>query len=316
MTQPPNEPPHGGFGAPPPPPPDPRQNPQQPAARPPQPGHEYGQPLGAPAYGQPPGYGQPPQGTPQGGPASPYGQPQPGPYGAPQQPGPYGQPQQAPGPYQQPGPYGAQQPTPYGQPQPPYGGYPAPPGGGRGQRRTALIVGAVVAALLVISGGVYLATRDDDGDGKKPVAQPSTDATVTATPSTEPSGSPTEARPSDDAYPSPSASDVPDLGPTGTGIEGVWRSSKDGRMLAMAKSTQSGANRGGAALVKGDLSCKGLREERTPGKTWRLALLCERGGKQDKSLGGDVTLNGDTVTVDWDSEATETFDRFQDLTGS
>lgn len=319
MTQPPHEPPQGGFGAPPPPgpgqpPPPPQPGPYQPPAG--QPGYGYGGPQdqGAPAYGQgsqpgqPAPYGPPPGQDPQGGPGAPYGQ-QPGPYGAPPQPpGPYGAPQQ-PGP----GPYGAPQPGPYGAPQQPYGGYPPPPGDGGGRRKTAWIVGGVVVALLAIAGGVFLATRGDDGGDKKPVAQQSED--VNPTPTVQPSTTPDEVLPSESptALPSPS-----DLGPTGSGIEGVWRSTKDGRMLAMAKGGQGSetAGRDGAAMVKGGLQCKGLREERTPGKSWRLALLCERDGKKDKDLGGDVTLNGNTLTIVWDDEGTETFERFRDLTGS
>ncbi|MBB5937017.1 hypothetical protein [Streptomyces zagrosensis] len=333
MTQPPNEPPQGGFGAPPPPPHDPRQPPpsppppspqQQPpvhpsAAPPAQPGYGFPQQpgQGAAPYGQDPQAGQPaPYGQPAYG-QSAYGQPTQGnpasPYGHQQQTGPYGQQPYPADPYgQQPGPYGQQQ-QPYGG-----GGYPAPPGpphNGRGSRKTALIAGSVVAALLVISGGVYVATRDDDDGDKKPVAQHSEDVSATPQPTVEPPGTPDDALPSETVTESPSATGPSDLVPTGTGIDGVWRSNKDGRMLAMAASGQNvnGKGRAGAALVKGDLECKGQREERTPGKTWRLALLCERGGKQDKNLGGDVTLDGDTVTVNWDSQGTETFARFRNL---
>ncbi|MFF5959907.1 outer membrane protein assembly factor BamB family protein [Streptomyces luteogriseus] len=154
MTQPPSQPPHGGFGAP--------QN------QPPQGG----------GYGAP----QPPQGPPQT-PPPPQGPPQPG-YGYPQQPGPYGQPGQ-PGPYH-PGPYGQpQQPGPYGQPgygypqQPQYPGAPGtPPGGGSNnpfKGKPALIIGAAVAALLVVGGTVWAVTGDDGKSKKKPVAQKTDD---------------------------------------------------------------------------------------------------------------------------------------------
>ncbi|MEU5400993.1 PQQ-binding-like beta-propeller repeat protein [Streptomyces sp. NPDC005963] len=207
MSQPPEQEPQGGFGAP----RDPHQQvPPPPAAPPPQP------PTGAPGYGYPQ---QPPQQP------GPYGQQQPGAYGE-QQPGPYGQQpgpyQQQPGPYQQPGgppqqppqqpgPYGQQQPGAYGQQPGPYGqqpsagapgygypqqtapypqapgpyGYPgaqpqypggpvppAPPtGGGPGRffkGKPGVIIAAAVAALLVIGGGAYLiAGGDDEGSGKK-----------------------------------------------------------------------------------------------------------------------------------------------------
>jgi hypothetical protein len=177
MTQPPNQPPQGGFGAP--------------QDQPPQ-GGGFGAPQTPPAPG---GFGAPstPYGTPgapQGAPAAPGVPPTPPPpaqppaappqppqpgYGYPQQPGPYGAP--APGPYgypQQPGPYGAAPQPGFGQPQQPP--YPGAPGAPPGKKRTALIIGAAVAALLVIGGTVYAVTSDGDGGGKKkPVAQQSGD---------------------------------------------------------------------------------------------------------------------------------------------
>ncbi|MEV5874438.1 PQQ-binding-like beta-propeller repeat protein [Streptomyces sp. NPDC052101] len=162
MTQPPNQPPEGGFGAPP--------------GQPPQ-GGGFGAP-GVPPTPPPPA--QPPAVPPQ--------PPQPG-YGHPQQPGPYGAPTAAgtPGLYgypQQPGPYGAPPQPGFGQ-QPPYPGAPGAMPGGRPKGRTALIIGAAVAALLVIGGTVYAVTS---GDGKKkPVAQHSDDPKHSAT--TAPSAS-------------------------------------------------------------------------------------------------------------------------------
>ncbi|MET9526147.1 PQQ-binding-like beta-propeller repeat protein [Streptomyces coeruleorubidus] len=164
MTQPPSQPPHGGFGAP--------QN------QPPQ-GGGFGAPQTPPPPQGPPQTPPPPQGPPQPG----YGYPQ----QPPQQPGPYGQP----GPYNS-GPYGQpQQPGPYGQPgygqpgygypqQPQYPGAPGtPPGGGSGspfKGKPALIIGAAVAVLLVVGGTVWAVTGGDDGKSKKkPVAQPSND---------------------------------------------------------------------------------------------------------------------------------------------
>lgn len=146
MTQPPEQPPSGGYGAP------PNQPPQPPSGG-----------FGAPVPPQP-GYGYPQQQQP-----GPYGQPQ-------QQPGPYGRPLPQPGPYGQP-----QQPGPYGQ-QPPYGGYgypppapqftPPPPGGGSRnpfKGRPALVIAAAVAGLLVVGGTVWAVTSG--GDDKKPVAE-------------------------------------------------------------------------------------------------------------------------------------------------
>ncbi|MFE9774935.1 PQQ-binding-like beta-propeller repeat protein [Streptomyces sp. NPDC005931] len=153
MTQPPSQPPQGGFGAPQDPPPG---------------GGGFGAPQTPP----------PPQGAPQTPPP-----PQPG-YGYPQQPGPYGQQPgpYAPGPYTS-GPYGPpQQPGPYGQPghgyppQPQHPGAPGtPPGGSRNpfKGRPAVLIGAAVAALLVVGGTVWAVSGGDGEKDKKPVAQKS-----------------------------------------------------------------------------------------------------------------------------------------------
>ncbi|MEU7303686.1 PQQ-binding-like beta-propeller repeat protein [Streptomyces sp. NPDC007206] len=185
MTQPPSQPPQGGFGAP--------------QDQPPQ-GGGFGAPQPPPAQGgfgppsapqSPPGAPQPTPGAP-GAPAAPpppAGPPQPQQpgYGYPQQPGPYG----APAPYgypQQPGPYGAAPQPGFGHPQqPPYPGAPAPAPGGK---KTALIIGAAAAALLVIGGTVYAVTSGgDDGGKKKPVAQQSDDSKHSSSSSGSPSPS-------------------------------------------------------------------------------------------------------------------------------
>ncbi|MFK4066105.1 PQQ-binding-like beta-propeller repeat protein [Streptomyces sp. NPDC029674] len=183
MTQPPNQPPPGGFGAP--------QDPRQGGA--PQP---PGQPPQAPGQPPQPGYGYPQ--TPQPGP---YGTqpPQPGPYGQPQQPGPYGQPTQ-PGPYAQPtqpGPYGAQPQYGYPQQPPTQPQFPAgpgapgtPPGGGGGggkRKKLVMVVAAAVAALLVAGGVTYAVVSGDDEGTKKSEAKnkdPEPTASAPANPGT------------------------------------------------------------------------------------------------------------------------------------
>ncbi|MEU4998317.1 PQQ-binding-like beta-propeller repeat protein [Streptomyces sp. NPDC021622] len=173
MTQPPNQPPSGGFGAPqdpqqgaaPQPPGQPPQAPGQPPQAPPTP------PAGQPGYGYPqtppatqPGYGYPQQ----PGQPGPYNQP--GPYGQPTQPGPYSPPQQS-------GPYG------YPQTQPQFPGAPGapgtPPDGGSKnpfKGKPGLIVAAVAAAALVIGGVAWAVVGgDDDGKKKKPTAGKSDD---------------------------------------------------------------------------------------------------------------------------------------------
>ncbi len=140
MSQPPDQSPQGGFGPP----------------QDPPPGGGFGAPQTPPP---------PPSGAPQPG----YGYPQqppaqPGPYTS----GPYGQPQQ-PGPYGQPG---------YGYPQPQFPGAPGtPPGGSRNpfKGKPALVVGAAVAALLVIGGTVYAVSGDDGEKEKKPVSKQTDD---------------------------------------------------------------------------------------------------------------------------------------------
>ncbi|KUN06621.1 hypothetical protein AQI95_12115 [Streptomyces yokosukanensis] len=191
MTQPPNQPPQGGFGAPQDPPPQDQ----------PPPGGGFGAPQTPPAQG---GFG-PPQATP-GTPGAPGVPPTPPPpaqppaalpqppqppgYGHPQQPGPYGAPAApgTPGPYgypPQPGPYGAAPQPGFGHPQqPPYPGAPGGASGGRTRTRTALVIGGAVAALLVVGGTVYAVTSGDGGDGgnkKKPVAQHGDDSKHSAT---------------------------------------------------------------------------------------------------------------------------------------
>ncbi|GAA1008702.1 PQQ-binding-like beta-propeller repeat protein [Streptomyces thermogriseus] len=189
MTQPPNQPPQGGFGAP-------QDQPQQPqdqqTAQQPQ-GGGFGPPPQTPpaqsGFGAPqtPGQGSgqatpPPPAQPPQTPPPPAGPPQPG-YGYPQQPGPYAQPGPyntpgTPGPYgqpQQPGPYGPQ--PGYGYPQPQYPSAPGTPpaGGSRNpfKGKPAAIVGAAVAALLVAGGTIWAVTGSGDD---KPAAQKSSDS--------------------------------------------------------------------------------------------------------------------------------------------
>ncbi|MET7453861.1 PQQ-binding-like beta-propeller repeat protein [Streptomyces sp. NPDC005574] len=192
MSQPPDQPAqHGGFGPPQDQPPSaggfgpPPQEPQAPAPPPPPQAPPQAPP---PGYGPPqqqPGYGYPQQQLGYGHPQQPGLYAQPGPYGAPGTPGaagPYGPPQQ-------PGPYGPQG---YGHPpQPPFPGAPGtpPPGGGsRGPfgGRRGVVIGAAVAALLVVAGTVWAVSGGDGGGDKKPVAQHTDDATSSASATDDP----------------------------------------------------------------------------------------------------------------------------------
>ncbi|WP_149829269.1 PQQ-binding-like beta-propeller repeat protein [Streptomyces tailanensis] len=143
----------------------------QPPDQPPQ--QPYGYPQTPPPQGPPvpsPGYGYPQQ-------PGPYAQP--GPYTPPQQPGPYTPPPQAG--------YG------YPQPQPQYAGAPTPPPSGGGSKnpfkgKPAMVIGAAVAALLVVGGTVFaVASLGDDGGEKKPVAKESASPSADNKPSSSPS---------------------------------------------------------------------------------------------------------------------------------
>ncbi|MFD4665971.1 outer membrane protein assembly factor BamB family protein [Streptomyces halstedii] len=174
----PQDPPPGGFGAPstpPPPPADPlgKQPPAQPPAAPAGPPTPPAGGFGAPQDPPPGGYGTPPPPgqTPPPPPAG-YGYPQAPPPG---QPG-YGYPQQPPpgqpgyGYPQQPGQPGAYPPQAHGYPtaptQPQYAA-PQPGGGKKIGTQTKIIIAAVVAVALIVGGGVIYAAGGDDGGSKK-----------------------------------------------------------------------------------------------------------------------------------------------------
>ncbi|MFF5899443.1 PQQ-binding-like beta-propeller repeat protein [Streptomyces argenteolus] len=165
MTQPPSEPPQGGFGAPQDPPPGGFGAPTPPPADP------FGkQPPAAPPTSPAGGYGTPPP-PPAGGygsPTPPPGQPQQNPaYGYPQAPPP-GQPPTQPG-------YGFPQGPPPGQPGMPQGygyptapmqpqyGAPQPSGPKKFSTQMKIIVAAAVAVVLIVGGGVIYASSGDDG---------------------------------------------------------------------------------------------------------------------------------------------------------
>ena len=209
MTQPPGQPPNqppqpGGFGAPPPP----AQPPQAP-----QPGYGYPQQPAAGPYGQPGPYGQ----------QGPYAQP--GPYGQQPQPGPYGQPQQ-------PG-YG------YGYPpQPQYPGAPGTPPPAPGSRgpfkgKPAMVIGAAVAALLVIGGTVWAVSSGGDDD-KKPVAGQSGDATASSDPANPGDGSGDGGKDAEDLNEGRQAGEAkvlwykeaPDAPASGADAPGMWVTDK------------------------------------------------------------------------------------------
>ncbi|MEV8228710.1 PQQ-binding-like beta-propeller repeat protein [Streptomyces sp. NPDC079167] len=166
----PQDPPPGGFGAPTPPPADPFGK-QPPSAPPTPPAGGYGSPPTPPAGG----YGSPP-------PPPPGQQPPPNPaYGYPQAPPP-GQPPAQPG-------YGFPQGPPPGQPgMPPQQGYgyptapmqpqyvaPQPGGGKKFTTQMQIIVAAAVAIVLIVGGGIFYASSGSDDSGKDDVASAGTE---------------------------------------------------------------------------------------------------------------------------------------------
>ncbi|MFE4214711.1 hypothetical protein [Streptomyces sp. NPDC056844] len=264
--------------------------PQQPDGRPPaqQPAQPYAPP--------PPQQGQPaqPYEPSQAGSGNPYGG-QPvadNPY-ATQQPA---QPQQPP----QPPPYGAYPPPPQGP------GTPPPPAPGK--RRTPLIVGAALVALVLIGGGVWFAlgTGGED-DPKGPVAEGNASASPSV--SAAPSGS--EETPEES--PSPSVAPTP----TGTGLQAVWRTSGS-TMLGLGEEYLDEPARINAVLTTADgLDCEGRWQKDESGDFLEMALLCKEDGVRVKSKDriGNLEQTGDTLSVEWKKGATgtETFERARDL---
>ncbi|MFE6933648.1 hypothetical protein ACFVDT_16665 [Streptomyces sp. NPDC057699] len=218
-------------------------------------------------------------------------------------------------------PYATQQhaqPQPPAQPPqpPPYGAYPPPPQGpgtplpqGPGKRRTPLIVGAALVALVLIGGGVWFAlgTGGED-DPKGPVAEGSASASPSV--SAAPSGS--EETPPEES-PSPSVAPTP----TGTGLQAVWRTSGS-TMLGLGEEYLDEPARINAVLTTADgLDCEGRWQKDESGDFLEMALLCKEDGVRVKSKDriGNLEQTGDTLSVEWKKGATgtETFERARDL---
>ncbi|MER7941445.1 hypothetical protein [Streptomyces sp. NPDC094458] len=215
-------------------------------------------------------------------------------------------------------PYATQQPAQPQQPPqpPPYGAYPPPPQGpgtppppAPGKRRTPLIVGAALVALVLIGGGVWFAlgTGGED-DPKGPVAEGSASASPSV--SAAPSGS--EETPPEES-PSPSVAPTP----TGTGLQAVWRTSGS-TMLGLGEEYLDEPARINAVLTTADgLDCEGRWQKDERGDFLEMALLCKEDGVRVKSKDriGNLEQTGDTLSVEWKKGATgtETFERARDL---
>ncbi|MEV7872123.1 hypothetical protein AB0P17_39830 [Streptomyces sp. NPDC088124] len=190
-----------------------------------------------------------------------------------------------------------------------------------GLRRTALLAGAVAAVVLLAGGGIFLATSGDDGggDGKDVAASAGPSGAASGDASKEPAGESADestggTTEAPDAEPS-------DAEPTGTGVEGMWRSSSGSGVLGVLKGedieTLQPDSKISMVYVKGGMECKGVRTVQEAGKKYRFALICSRDDvrveSEDRS--GDLTFGGgSTLSVEWTSggEGTETFDRYGD----
>lgn len=206
-------------------------------------------------------------------------------------------------------PYGS-----YGQQPSPYGTYPPPPPPPPGGRKTPLIIAATVAAVAVIGGAVWFATSGGDDDDK-PSANGSSQVGVSPSVSVPESEQPTA---EGSATPSEEESGGIGAEPTGTGMAGMWRSDSGGGVLGLKESADTDEpTKISVILVSGGLECRGIRKVEEPNRKYRIALICERGGKpvKEEDRGGDLTYGGgDTVTVKWYKGKTgsETFTRYGD----
>ncbi|MFD9287328.1 hypothetical protein ACFWBV_03250 [Streptomyces sp. NPDC060030] len=205
------------------------------------------------------------------------------------------------------GPQQPQQPSPYGaHPLPPqYGPAGAPPPA-PGKRRTPLVVGAGLVALVLIGGGLWFALGADVDEPAAPVAKES--PSVSASPDPDPG--PTEDEP---VEPSTEPA-VPT--PTGTGLQAVWQVS--GSTLGLGEEHLDEPARVNAILTTTDgLDCEGRWQKDESGDFLEMALLCKEDGVRvaDKDRVGNLEQNGNTLTVEWKKGATgtETFTRVRDM---
>jgi hypothetical protein len=208
-------------------------------------------------------------------------------------------------------PYGS-----YGQQPSPYGTYPPPPPAPSGGRnKTPVITAAAVAAVAVIGGVVWFATSGGDDDDNKASAGGSSQVSVSPSISVPESEQPTAGS---SATPSEAESGGIGAEPTGTGMAGMWRSDSGGGVLGLKESADTDEpNKISVIFVSGGLECRGIRKVEEPDRKYRIAMLCERGGKpvKEEDRGGDLTYGGgDTVTVKWFKGKTgsETFTRYGD----
>ncbi|MFB7913896.1 hypothetical protein [Streptomyces sp. NPDC056061] len=294
MSQQPGDRPQQPFGHASPPPP-----PSAPPATPPQPGHGRPQapPPGVPVAGNPyaqPGYGAQPGGA-QPGPG--YGA-QPSSYGG--HPPQYGHLPGGPG--QMPGQMPGQVP----------GAVPPGQAPGPGKRRTGIVVAAAVVALAVVAGGVWFVV--DRGDDASPVAKESPSASASGRSGGE------ESLPT--VQPPPEVSETPDRNPyvpepTGTGLQAVWKG-PNSIMLALGEAYVDEPARINAILSDGHgLECKGRWQKDESGDFLEVGLLCRQDGArvEDKDRVGNLSQNGDMLTVKWNKGATgeEKYTRFRDM---
>ncbi|MEU9763698.1 hypothetical protein ACFYYY_17570 [Streptomyces sp. NPDC001834] len=178
-----------------------------------------------------------------------------------------------------------------------------------------------MVAVAVVAGGVWFAVgRGDDAPTVAKESQESQESQE------GPSASPSGPSPGNEQLPTvrpPSeGSQTPDRNPyvpepTGTGLQAVWKG-PDSVMLALGDAYVDEPARVNAILSDGDgFECKGRWQKDESGDFLEVALLCRQDGArvEDKDRVGNLSQNGDTLTVKWNKGATgsETFTRFRDM---
>ncbi|MCQ4045775.1 hypothetical protein ACFOSC_19565 [Streptantibioticus rubrisoli] len=153
--------------------------------------------------------------------------------------------------------------------------------------------------MVLVAGGVYLATSG--GGGPKPVADKSPSAQATQSSSVQPSVSATDGTgesPTDDptdGYATP---------PPATGFEGQWQDAS-GKTLTIGSKYTSGQAKGDYSvnfLNPGDSNgiLLGIGMDRSDG-SFRIALKPMGSDKESDYQAATLTRSGDSVVVNWDN---------------
>jgi hypothetical protein len=165
-----------------------------------------------------------------------------------------------------------------------------------------VIVGSAVVALVVIVGGVFLATNSGGGDDK-PKAKDSVSAEPTV--SDEPSDEPTTEDPATEdpvEEPSDPSGTVEERPAGATGYQGQWQD-EQARTLTVGDKVASGTAKGKYSVSYIDAGgkgiCTGIGENRSGG-AFRIAVKCMGKDTGDEVFGANLTQADDVVTLKWD----------------